>query len=231
MASSPHANLQYALSSPHLPLTPQNPSLLSHNHRFAISLTQDTPPQNILNQTPITTARLDTPLEYTLNALSLFQKLILLFYENQLSPTSKLAPNFPSESNYKDPQNRPIQPISSKKAHLPHQKGPFYDYSNPTASSSYQTPTTLDKTIDPPKNPSLPNSSTNIKRQSPYNTRPSKQPFLTSVETTICPTQSSQNNLTHLQNTRKRSNISVLVSPSKKVAGVPLESTEIPNPS
>jgi hypothetical protein len=108
MASSPPPpppmqNLQYALSSSNQPLTPQNPSLMSYTPKSIISLTQDTHPQNIQNQTPLIATRLDTPLEYTLNAISLFQKPVQLLLENQLSSTSKLAHNSPSESNYEDP--------------------------------------------------------------------------------------------------------------------------------
>jgi hypothetical protein len=65
-------------SSPHL-------SLLSHNPKPIDTLIRETPSQNILNQTPLTATGLDTPpLEYTLNALSIFQKPVQLFFESQL---------------------------------------------------------------------------------------------------------------------------------------------------
>jgi hypothetical protein len=95
-SSSPHANLQKAHNNLYLPLTPSNPSLLAHTTKSSDTLIRENPTQSILSQTPLTAAEKDTPIEYTLNALSLFPKPIKLFPENQLSSTRKLTSNSPS---------------------------------------------------------------------------------------------------------------------------------------
>jgi hypothetical protein len=70
VSSTPsHANLQHAHCSSQPPLTTPKPALLAHTSTSVVSLSQATPPQNNPHQT---SAAKDTPLEHTLNALSLF---------------------------------------------------------------------------------------------------------------------------------------------------------------
>jgi hypothetical protein len=117
-----------------------------------------------------------------------------------------------------DPQNKPINTTISNQAHFSQLKASYSEILNTTAISSYQT-------TNVPAKPC--HSSTNYKRKSPYNTRPLKKPSLTPAKTHLSPTQSSHTN-PNLQITRKRSNPSVLASPSKKGSGVPLTSIEPP---
>jgi hypothetical protein len=85
-SSQPHANQTNILTSSQNSLTPQKPDLWSHNPIAATKPHAQVTPSHISTSTN----RLETPIEYTLNALSLFQKPIQLFSSN-LSPSPSLT--------------------------------------------------------------------------------------------------------------------------------------------
>jgi hypothetical protein len=181
-----HANLQHAHCTSQPPLTTPNPALLPHTSTSAVYLSQATTPQNNPHQTP--TAK-DTPFEHTLNALSLFQKPIQLFPEKQLSSTSKSTPSSLPDSYHEDPHNRPTNPKTTEKAHLTQYLEQPCSFPNSTATSSGLNTNSPTKISTPPNKPK---SSTNTKRQSPYNIRPPKEPSITPADIPTAPTASSQ---------------------------------------
>jgi hypothetical protein len=117
VSSTPsNANLQNAHCSSQSPLTTPNPALLAHTSTSVIPLSQATPPQNNFHQTFV---EKDIPLEHTLNALSLFQKLVQLFPEKKLS-SSKSTPSSLSDTNHEDTHTGPNNtPHSLKKPITP----------------------------------------------------------------------------------------------------------------
>jgi hypothetical protein len=200
---------------------------LPHTFTSTASLAQATPTQNTPHQTTLTSTGKDTPLEYTLNALSLFQKPTQLFSENQLSSTNRPTISYLPNANLKDPYIKPNKPIPPEKVHLTQKLNYPCTSQNTTASSSDLN------SNSPAKVTALPNKpkpSINTKRQSPYNIRPPKKPFITITETPIASSHSPQNNLPPLQNSKKRPNTSILASPSKRIARAYLENSEAPNP-
>jgi hypothetical protein len=84
---------------------------------------------------------LDTPLEKTLNAISLFQKPTKLFYAKHLSLTSKLVSNSPFDTNYVEPQSRPINTTIFDQATISQLKAVSSENLNTMAISSSQAPT------------------------------------------------------------------------------------------
>ena len=120
-SSQPHSNQTNIHLTPINSLSPQNPALWSHNPR------SKTPTQDTSSPDSTPTVKLDLPIETTLNALSLFQKPILLFSATQ-SPITSLTPtNSSLVSNYVDTStNSPTQNSQNE--------SPVCEVSNPTAT-------------------------------------------------------------------------------------------------
>jgi hypothetical protein len=227
-STPPHATLQNDHCSSQPPLTAPNHSPLPHTSTSAASLAQATPPQNTPHLTTLTSVGKDTPLKSTLKALSLFQKPTQLFSENQLSSTNRPTISYLPDANLEDSHIKPNKPIPSEKVHLSQNLNHPGTSQNITASSSELNSNSPAKVTAPSNKPK---PSINIKRNSPYNIRPPKKPSITITETPTSSSYCPQNNPPPLQNSKKRTNTSVLASPSKRIAEAYLENSEAPNPT
>jgi hypothetical protein len=164
--SQPHANQTNILPSSQNFLTLQISALWAHNPTSATPLAQDTP-------CPISTtiASLDTPIENTLNALSLFQKPIQLFSSNH-SPSSSLSnPNSPLISNQVDPSlHKPIQSDQNKL--IPTES------LNITATNYKNTSLFPPKSITPTNKPKNPPTTLDIQKSLSYPLKTSLYPLI-----------------------------------------------------
>jgi hypothetical protein len=188
-----------------IPLTSPNP--------LTPNIAESTLSPDILKSALSSAAKLDFPIENTLNALSLFQRPIQIFAVAKHLETSLPIPTPSSHANYVDPSKKWI----SQTSQIQDSTNPLIsDFLNPTAIN-------ISKTVIPPTKAR--NSYRNQANKSPYHTRSPKKIVLPPSEE--IPSPDSITSDTPPQTKRKRPNLSEMVSPSKKGPVVPQVSDHI----
>jgi hypothetical protein len=195
-SSLPKTNQTNILTSSQNPLSSQKPAAAVQPHA------QDSP-----HQLTTAAARSVTPIECTLNALSLFQKPTQLFSSPSTSLTNQTNPLTPSQV---DPSH--------------HITFPSCD-SEPSSIEN-----SIIMTFSTKKTPSVLAKTSLLKKQTRKSPRTTKQPIPSPQDLSL-PNTHISTSTTHLQLSRKRSTTSNLTPPHKKGPGAANEIPVPPNPS